>query len=245
MHNSNGRYWFGLILVIIGGLWIMENFGFPWFYGINFSHLIFSWHTIFMIIGTVLIVNHKDNFLGYIFLGIGAFGLLKHFPFFSEFDFGDLWPILLLTAGLWLVFRKNGQTQNINSGFTEGHIHTEARASYQQIDYLDEASIFNSVNKIIRSENFRGGKITTIFGGTKLDLTQSKLAPGENNLELTTIFGGAELHIPPNWKVLLNVTSIFGGFEDKRYRQYNNDEPSEGILIIKGVTLFGGGELLY
>ncbi|MFA7229595.1 MAG: LiaF domain-containing protein [Melioribacteraceae bacterium] len=245
MQNSNGRYWFGLILVIIGGLWILENFGFPWFYGFDFHHLVFSWHTIFLIIGSVLIINHKDNFLGYIFLGIGAFGLLKHFPFFSEFDFGDLWPILLLFAGLWLVFRKNENSpsdKNINS---DGRIHEESKASFQQNDLLDESSIFNSVNKIIRSDNFRGGKITTIFGGTKIDLSQSKLAPGENTLELTTIFGGAELHVPPHWKVLLNVTSIFGGFEDKRYSSYKHEEPSEGILIIKGVTLFGGGELLY
>jgi predicted membrane protein len=105
--------------------------------------------------------------------------------------------------------------------------------------------VFNSIHRVIISDNFRGGNITTLFGGTKLDLTQAKLAPGENVLELTTLFGGANIRVPQNWRVILNVTSIFGGFDDKRFGHYNNEETSEGILIIKGVTLFGGGELLY
>lgn len=244
MQNSNGRIWIGVILVIIGGLFLMDNFGFPWFYSFNLRHLIFSWHTIFIIVGLVLVLNHKDNFLGYIFLGIGAFGILRHFPFFSQFDFGDLWPVILLFVGLWLILRKNGQSQIKDQFQSEGDSKS-GQQSASSYDYIDETSIFNSINKIIRSDNFRGGKVTTIFGGTKLNLTEAKLAPGESNLELTTIFGGAEIHVPPNWRVLLNITSIFGGFEDKRYAKYNNEEFSEGILIIKGVTLFGGGEILY
>ncbi|PKL81801.1 MAG: hypothetical protein CVV24_13410 [Ignavibacteriae bacterium HGW-Ignavibacteriae-3] len=247
MQNSNGRMWIGVVLVIIGGLFLLDNFGFPWFYGFDVRHLVFSWHTIFIIVGLVLVVNHKDHFLGYIFLGIGAFGILRHFPFFSQFDFSDLWPIILLFVGLWLILRKNGNSQVKDKYNFNGENEPRPRtfSSEQSVDYIDETSIFNSINKMIRSDNFRGGKVTTIFGGTKLNLTESKLSPGENNLELTTIFGGAEIHVPPNWRVLLNVTSIFGGFEDKRYGKYNNEEFSEGILIIKGVTLFGGGEILY
>lgn len=248
MQNTNGRIWLGIILVALGGLFLLDNFGFPWFYGFDISHIIFSWHTIFLIIGIVLIVNHKDNFLGYIFAGIGAFGMLRHLPFFSEYDFGDLWPIILLFAGLWLILRRNGKHSISNKQFnTEDKSQGVPQSKYstQHFDSLNEVSVFNSIHRVIISDNFRGGNITTIFGGTKLDLSQAKLAPGENVLELTTLFGGANIRVPQNWKVILNVTSIFGGFDDKRFAHFNNDETSEGILIIKGVTLFGGGELLY
>ena len=248
MHNTNGRIWLGIILVVLGGLFLLDNFGFPWFYGFDIRHLVFSWHSIFLIVGIVLIVNHKDNFLGYIFAGIGAFGMLRHLPFFSEYDFGDLWPIIFLFAGLWLILRKNGKHSISNPPFTaEGQSQREQHTKYssQHFDSLDEVSVFNSIHRVIISDNFRGGNITTIFGSTKLDLTQAKLAPVENVLELTTLFGGANIRVPQNWKVILNVTSIFGGFDDKRFAHYNNEETSEGILIIKGVTLFGGGELLY
>ena len=250
MQNTNGRIWLGIILVALGGLFLLDNFGFPWFYGFDIRHMVFSWHTIFLIIGTVLIVNHRDNFWGYIFVGIGAFGMLRHLPFFSEYDFGDLWPIIFLFAGLWLILRKNGKHSISNQQFSEkgksqGQGEPQTKYSSQHFDSLDEVSVFNSIHRVIISDNFRGGNITTIFGGTKLDLTQAKLASGENILELTTIFGGAEIRVPQNWRVILNVTSIFGGFDDKRFAHYNNEETSEGILIIKGITLFGGGELLY
>jgi predicted membrane protein len=255
MQNTNGRIWAGIIFIAIGGLFLLENFGFPWFYGFDISHMIFSWHSIFLIIGVVLIVNHRDNFLGYIFVGIGAFGMLRHLPFFSQFDFGDLWPIFLLFLGLWLILRRNGKSTHNHSHFSSRESEStgeqphwessQSQTSSNFYDYLDEVSIFNSVNKIIRSENFRGGNITTIFGGTKLDLTNAKLSPGENNLEITTLFGGTHIRVPQNWRVLLNVTSIFGGFEDKRFAHISPGETSEGILIIKGVAIFGGGELLY
>lgn len=248
MQNTNGRIWLGIILVALGGLFLLDNFGFPWFYEFDISHMIFSWHTIFLIVGIVLVVNHRDNFLGYIFVGIGTFGMLRHLPFFSEYDFGDLWPIILLFAGLWLILRRNGKHSISHSQFTsEDKTHRESHTEYssQHFDSLDEVSVFNSIHRVIISDNFRGGNVTTIFGGTKLDLTQAKLAPGENVLELTTIFGSANIRVPQNWKVILNVTSIFGGFDDKRFAHYKNEETCEGVLIIKGVTLFGGGELLY
>jgi predicted membrane protein len=248
MQNTNGRIWLGIILVFLGGLFLLDNFGFPWFYEFDITHMIFSWHSIFLIVGIVLIVNHRDNFLGYIFVGIGAFGMLRHLPFFSEYDFSDLWPIIFLFAGLWLILRKNGKHTISHPHFnadkqSQGEPFT--KYSSQHFDSLDEVSVFNSIHRVIISNNFRGGNITTIFGGTKLDLTQAKLAPGENVLDLTTLFGGANIRVPQNWKVILNITSIFGGFEDKRFAHYNNEETTDGILIIRGVTLFGGGELLY
>ncbi len=255
MQNTNGRIWAGIIFIAIGGLFLLDNFGFPWFYGFDIRHMVFSWYSIFLIIGIVLIVNHRDNFLGYIFVGIGTFGMLRHFPLFSQFDFGDLWPIALLFMGLWLILRRNGKSSVNHSHFSrrerestgeqqpQGENQSQTTSNFY--DYLDEVSIFNSVNKVIHSENFRGGNITTIFGGTKLDLTNAKLSSGENNLEITTLFGGAHIRVPQSWRVILNVTSIFGGFEDKRFAHIHNGETSEGILIIKGVTLFGGGELLY
>jgi len=250
MQTTKGRTWLGIILIVIGGLYVLDNFGLPWFDGFNMHHLIFSWHSIFLIIGIILIVNHRDNFLGYIFIAIGLFGLTRHFvPFFFNLDFVDLWPILLLVLGLWLILKRNGRHTIHHANFTPGAEQSKtaqpSSAASQSYDYIDEVCFFNSINRVIHSENFRGGKITTIFGETKLDLTNAKLAPGENNLEITTIFGGIKVRAPQNWKILVNVTSVFGGFDDKRWTQANLTEGNGGFLIIRGVALFGGGELLY
>ena len=110
-------------------------------------------------------------------------------------------------------------------------------------DYIDDISIFGGGHKVIHSDSFKGGNITALFGGSEIDLTQCKLAPGENIIDVVIIFGGTTIIVPNNWDVILNVTPLFGGFSDKKRRFIRSDTESAGTLIIKGVVLFGGGEV--
>jgi len=241
MQPSNRRTWLGVALVILGSLFFLDNFNFFWF---DIHHAIFSWHSIFLIIGIIILINHKNSLAGYIFLIIGLFGTMRHYvPFFFDFDLGDLWPILLLAIGLWMVLKRREPSRLHNIQFNVESAQSQWNVNTQ--DIIDETCAFTSCNKIIHSENFKGGRVTTIFGGAKIDLTKVKMAPGENTLEITTIFGGCNLRVPQDWKVLLNVTSIFGGFDDKRFAPFDSSQSSDGILVIKGVAIFGGGELLY
>ena len=49
--------------------------------------------------------------------------------------------------------------------------------------------------------------------------------------------------MPKNWKVIVNLTPIFGGFDDKRRVDPNQVYEENKVLVIKGIVLFGGGEL--
>ena len=244
MQTSNNRIWLGVILIVLGALFVLDNFGFFYF---DFHPLIFSWHTIFLIIGIVLVVNHKNSFIGYIFLGIGLIGILHHFPYFFFLDFGSLWPLIFLALGVWLLLNR-GNSHHHEYYKIQDNIQNAApgqQTNFSSYDLIDEVAVFNTVRRTIDSQNFRGGKITTMFGGAKLDLTNAKLAPGENSLEVSAIFGGVNIRVPQNWKVLVNVTSIFGGFDDKRFVKTTPADENQGILIIKGAAIFGGGELIY
>jgi predicted membrane protein len=113
--------------------------------------------------------------------------------------------------------------------------------NYNNLDeYFDDVAIFGGIERTVRSENFRGGKIVAIFGGSKVNLNHVTLSPGPNVLEMVCIFGGSTLMIPPDWNVKLEVISIFGGMGDKRPPM---PVDMNKTLIIKGVVLFGGGEL--
>ncbi|MCL4549780.1 MAG: cell wall-active antibiotics response protein [Bacteroidetes bacterium] len=243
MQTSNNRIWLGVILIVLGALFVLDNFGFFYF---DFHPLIFSWHTIFLIIGIVLVVNHKNSFIGYVFLGIGLIGILHHFPYFFFLDFGNLWPLIFLALGLWLLLnRRDSHHHEFQHMQNMQNAQNQSQANFSSYDLIDEVAVFNTVRRTIDSQNFKGGKITTMFGGAKLDLTNAKLAPGENILEVSAIFGGVNIRVPQNWKVLVNVTSIFGGFDDKRFTKTTPPDESQGILIIKGAAIFGGGELIY
>jgi predicted membrane protein len=237
--RTNSKNWLGIILVILGALFLLDNYGLFWF---NLHPLIFGWHTIFLIIGIVLVVNHKNSLIGYILIGIGLIDVLKH-SFFFNIDFNDFWPLILLGLGLWLILSRR-ERQIIHAKFSiPGNEKTTIDSSV--FDTIDEVCVFNNVHKTINSSNFKGGTITSIFGSVKLDLTSAKLAPGENNLEINNIFGSIKIRVPQGWKVLVNVSSIFGGFEDKRFGGLFKTEESQGILVIKGASIFGGGDLKY
>ena len=45
-----------------------------------------------------------------------------------------------------------------------------------------------------------------------------------------------------DWNIKINIISIFGGFADKRLISENDIDPSKK-LIIKGIVIFGGGEI--
>jgi len=62
-------------------------------------------------------------------------------------------------------------------------------------------------------------------------------------LDVLTIFGGTKIVVPSDWAVTIDVVSIFGGFADKRRSAHHINLIPENRLVIKGFTIFGGGEV--
>ena len=63
---------------------------------------------------------------------------------------------------------------------------------------------------------------------------------------MLTIFGATEIFLPNDWEVIIKTTTIFGGFEDQRgkRRELDSDNEYQGkTLVIKGLVLFGSGEI--
>jgi predicted membrane protein len=279
MRTGNAKNWLGIFFIVIGLLWLSDNFN-MFYFGIPFHHLIFSWNTFMIIIGAIIISNNSRTFWGYIFVGVGVVGTLKHLtfiPFLSFLSFSDLWPLVIILLGIWMILNMNGKRHSdrkhfrdhsdnyftkggpANSEFWEERIDEKTREHFHQsfsnfgnsagnnqpydTDQIDEAAVFTGIKKYITSQNFMGGKISAIFGSVELNFTQAKLAPGEHVLEVTSIFGSVELRVPPEWKIVTNVTATFGGFEDKRYINSNIQMNPEATLVIKGSVVFAGGEL--
>jgi predicted membrane protein len=168
-----------------------------------------------------------------IFVGIGVWFLLPDIFNIYIDRFWDLWPIILIAVGMALILRnRSGRHPQFGRSQVES-----------DMDYLDEISIFGGGEKMVTSQNFKGGKITNIFAGSEINFMEAKLAAEPAYIDVFTLFGGSTLIVPSDWKVKVDMVAIFGGFSDKRqYKKepLGKDEPE---LYIKGVTLFGGGEL--
>ncbi len=227
-HESGSRVVLGVVLLFFGFLWLGKNLHFlpPRFY-IHF----FSWEVILMIIGLVLLFSRNNRSVGAVLLLVGGvFFLLGqlHVPLSGRDIF---WPVVMIAGGLVMLIRMSGQARY------------HGQEALAPGDYIDELSILGSNHKVITSQNFRGGRILSLMGGTKLDLRQAKLAPGTNVLEVVTLFGGVKLTVPPEWEVQPEVTSILGGFTDNRLPDLHTPKEPGKALVLKGVVILGGGEI--
>jgi predicted membrane protein len=61
-------------------------------------------------------------------------------------------------------------------------------------------------------------------------------------LEIDCVFGGVNLIVPADWVVHVQIDSVMGGFADKR-RSNDAVRDHSRELLIKGSTVFGGGEI--
>lgn len=230
---QNRRTIFGFIAVGFGLLLLASNFN---FINYNMSRVVFSWQMILIVIGVVQITNHKNKPTGYILIAIGSFFLLPeifHFPF----NFMRLfWPVLLIIVGLSFIFFH--RSKNFSASADSKQFDKDNIASA----FIDELTIFGGTKRKITNKEFKGGRLTTIFGGAEIDLTQAELAEGSQVLEITCIFGGSSLIVPPDWTIHVDVVSVFGAFEDKR-TFIKKTEKTAGILVVKGIAIFGGGDI--
>jgi len=219
----------GIVVIVAGLLLLLFNVG---LISPSLKHIFFSWQMLLIVIGVISLLSSENHTPGYVLLLIGTIFLL---PRIFEFTFNVshlLIPTILIAIGIILLLRRvphhfpgcHQQAHNLDNG------------------YIHEENIFSGSKHRFLQKNFRGGHISCAFGGAELDLTQTTLGEGTNVLEITTIFGGVTLIVPCDWKIILKTTSIFGGFSDKRMHVKETGDNSR-ILIIKGSTIFGGGEI--
>jgi predicted membrane protein len=225
---QSNRVIIGVVLVLLGLFLVMRNTGiFPHF----IDHVIFSWPMLLVTIGLIITLSSSGGKTsGIIIMAVGGFFLIP-IIFRETFDINMFWPAVFIIIGVVFILSKRRGWNSVPTGPQTGD------------DYIDYVHIFSGGERQIVSENFRGGKITAVFGGSEIDLTKAKLAPGISELEIAAVFGGATIIVPDDWNVKIEVTPVLGGFGDSRKLHPGRTIDMSRQLIIKGAVVFGGGEI--
>lgn len=250
---SNSRIWSGLILLVIGAIFFLKNFG------VNVPDWVISWHMGLVAIGLLIGFKRRFHGIGWIIMVLVGGGFT-----FSEITGMDLsryyLAVVFIAIGLYLIlkpksdnpcrarfrrdrrFRRRFGHQDVSPVESDrpqgdGFMY----ADKEDNDILDSVNVFGGSTQSVFSKNFKGGDIIAIFGGCDVNLTQSDFK-GTIVLDVVAIFGGAKILVPQSWEVKSEVTAIFGGLDDKRGLAPIGVEERK-ILIIKGVALFGGVEI--
>lgn len=221
----NGRAFAGLIVVIVGSALLVRQLGVP------MPRWLFSWPMFLLVIGFYVGVKHSFKGIGWaVLMVIGGFFLFENI--FFDFDMHRIfWPVFIIGIGLYMILKPKKK-----DNFWGTDTNTDE-------SFFDATAIFGGVKKNVITKDFKGGDITSIFGGSEVILTQADIN-GSAVLDVTTIFGGSKIIVPSNWSVKSDdLTAILGGFEDKRAIMANANPDPNKVLILKGTVMFGGIEI--
>ena len=109
---------------------------------------------------------------------------------------------------------------------------------------IEATAIFGGENKKFSSYDFKGGKITAVFGGMELDLTNCYLSNEKAEIEVLAVCGGVSLKVPKEWNVRSEIVPIMGGLEDKIINFPGTYVDPAAELILKGTVVMGGVEII-
>ena len=231
LRGLDSRFVVGIIFLLLGMYFLLNNFDLIPF---ELPDFITSWQVFLILIGLLLLASRERRAGGVVLITVGIVFLV---PEFFDISVGEVvrqfWPLALVIVGIVLLFRRSQEKKTID--------YTDVG---EAADYIDEISVLSSRDQLLTSQNFRGGKVTAIFGSNELNFVNTRLSSGSHALDLFILFGSTELTVPNHWNVRVDVTTILGSFEDQRRQQGTPPGSDAHQLVIKGLVLFGSGELM-
>lgn len=238
--QQRGRIAAGILVVIFGTLFLLQRLDF------KIKDFWFEWPMILIAVGIVALVRHKFKKLhGYVLILIGLlFMLASWYP--KDINRELILPIAVILIGISIIFKKRNHHRHRRGKFSREdwkRLHnSEICGDPSGEDYLDSVNFFGGLKKNITSQNFKGADLVTICGGTDVNLTNASFE-GNVVMDITCIFAGTTISIPSDWQLTSEITTAFGGIEDKRPSEViENANPTKKI-ILKGTCFFGGIEI--
>ncbi len=224
---DGGRIFWGLILIIVGGLFLLDQMGRLEFGDIASKY----WPVILILIGVAAILSSGFRRWGpgLFFIILGAVFQLRELGYLHRDVWHYLWPAFIILAGIWILFgaafrRHGGGAFPVDTGRD-----------------MDISAVLSGQERRFTAPNFKGGRATAVMGGVEIDLSGATLEGGKAAVELTAIMGSVELRVPRDWEVVLNATPILGGVEDKRKPVAKVE--AKATLYVKATAIMGGIEI--
>ena len=224
--SHQGRIFWGLVLIAIGGLLLLDQMD-----RLDFGHLIGQyWPAIFILIGLAILIgnNFRDIGSGLFFILFGTFFLLMRLRILDRTVWHYFWPILIIGFGLWLLLKPAlGSAKKKIPDLPAGDLRISA--------------VLTGIDRRVEAQDFRGGRAEAILGALDLDLTRAGLSGGQATLELTAVLGGMDVRVPREWQVVLHATPILGGIDDRT--KPVSEAERKGTLHVKATAVCGGIEI--
>jgi len=261
----SGRIVAGAVLIVLGGLFLLDNMGF-----VDARDVFRYWPLILIGVGLAKVLQARfaaQRVGGFIMMAVGGLFLLRAFHLYW-FHMRDLWPAFLLVIGAGLVWQALARRRELPTGAAPGPsaaaIPADADSAERVLagardrlessrpsrgepgrdvgSVLNEFAFMGGGDRVVRSQDFRGGEITAIMGGFRIDLRGAAMAGDSATIHVFALWGGVDFEVPEEWNVSLQGVPILGGFTNTT-RAFRQADGAAKTLIVKGVAIMGGVEV--
>jgi Domain of unknown function (DUF5668) len=237
--SSVPRLLIGAFLVLMGVLLALEQLG--W---VEASHLMRFWPVLVILYGlTILQRGGRGVVHGSILVLIGGWLLLNTLHLLTLMPWQFFWPLILVVVGAQFLTRghatwRSGPPPSI--GATPSANAAPSSSSPPASEHISMVALMSGTKQRVSGAIFRSADMTSVMGGCELDLRDALLAAdGAASVEVFALMGAAHIIVPPSWKVVVQVTPIMGGVEDKSRAILGGSQ----FLYIRGTVLMGGVEI--
>lgn len=214
----------GVALAVVGMIFLLDLQ-----HVFNVRAILPFWPVVLIVIGALKLTQPgqgRNRSVGIALILVGSLLTLRHLGIF-DFRWRDWWPLLLIGAGLMMIFRQ---------GRPAAEAQTEAPNGGRPLHLV---AVLSGNQAKLDAQDFGGGEVTVVMGGAELDLRGASMPGGTATLQVFVAMGGLKITIPADWSVSSNAMPLLGDIDDKSAAPAN---PAKR-LVISGYVIFGGVEI--
>jgi len=214
----------GLTIATMGILFTLDNLGV-----LDARDFLRFWPLAIVAIGVMNATAARDvggRVFGWFIAFVGLWWVLGNLNIIHA-RLWDLWPMILVFFGGSLVLR--------------GLYGREFGRSTDSSSQFSAIAMLGGFDRTVTADPFRGGEITAIMGGGKIDLTRARIEnTASASVNVLAFMGGMEIRVPDTWAVENRVVYFMGGTDD---RTRVPADPASPRLILRGFVMMGGVEV--
>ena len=212
----------GLIVIVIGVLFTLDNLEL-----IDAEAYLRYWPAALVAVGVLKLWQAREGhgwFGGLFLVALGSWMLLERMVYI-RIDLRDVWPLFFVFLGGYMVWKGIGGPRRTRTADATAH--------------MSALAIMAGIARGNTSQTFEGADLTAIMGGCEIDLRRASIAAGTDAvIDCFAFWGGSDIKVPEDWTVVLGVTPLMGGVEDKT--RVSAQMASAKRLHIRGFAIMGG-----
>jgi hypothetical protein len=203
----------GIFFAILGIVLTLGNFRL-----IDADQILRFWPIVFVAVGLAKVADPMSRGFAVVMIGLGVL-LIALNTRLVHVHLRDLWPLLLIVAGLIVVAQALGWRAGGEAGGSARNVW----------------SVLNHSRIAVDSRDFTGGRIVAVLGACEMDLTKADIRQSPAVINVLVLMGGIELRVPDGWEVVGEAVPFMGGVDMKTRSKRTGRQ-----LIVRGFVMMGG-----